>query len=470
MSGMDLELKIKSLGQEIFADIGSSKSASINTIFRKNFWAQKSMEWSMKLPDFKRDLFRLVDVLPSLKTPQAVAEHVRVYLGSQLLDSSQAIPFKPLLRYFLNAPSPSIRQRLVHWAVLRGAKEMAKQYIVGFTPEEALSKLRSLRGKGWSFTVDLLGEFSLNEEESLAYLQRYLACLDVFGAKMPKWSESRPIVVGHPGESSPVCISVKLTALYSQCSPLNFERSVEVLSERLGQIARLAKSKNALVYVDAEDSANNPIIYETFKRVYGDPEFKDIPYPGIVVQAYARESEQIIDSLLAFAKRRKAPIAIRLVKGAYWDYETATSIQNSWQSPLFSKKHQTDANYERISRKLLDAHQYILPAFGSHNIRSLSHAIAYAQHLGLDNKHYELQMLYGMAEPIAAAFSKRDYLVRLYAPLGELLPGMGYLVRRLLENTSNESFLRHTFFDASDVETLLKDPNEFNYQRMSSGA
>lgn len=424
----------------------------------------------MKLPDFKRDLFRLVDVLPSLKTPQAVAEHVRVYLGSQLLDPAQKIPFKPLIRYFLNAPSPSIRQRLVHWAVLRGATEMAKQYIVGFTPDEALSKLRSLRRNNCAFTVDLLGEFSLNEEESLSYLQRYLDCLNVFGAKMPKWAESKPILPGHPGEISPVCISVKLTALYSQCSPLNFEKSVEVLSERLGQIARSAKSNGAIVYVDAEDTTNNPIILETFKRVYGDPEFQDIPHPGIVVQAYAKESEQIIDELIAFAKRRRSPIAIRLVKGAYWDYETAISMQNSWESPLFSRKQQTDANYERISRKILDAHQHILPTFGSHNIRSLSHAIAYAQHLGLDKKHYELQMLYGMAEPIAAAFSKRGYLVRLYAPLGDLLPGMGYLVRRLLENTSNESFLRHTFFDASDVETLLKAPIPFQHQQMSSGA
>jgi RHH-type proline utilization regulon transcriptional repressor/proline dehydrogenase/delta 1-pyrroline-5-carboxylate dehydrogenase len=100
-----------------------------------------------------------------------------------------------------------------------------------------------------------------------------------------------------------------------------------------------------------------------------------------------------------------------------------------------------------------------LPAFGSHNIRSLSHACCYAEHIGLSPRDFEIQVLYGMAEPIAEAFMKRGYLVRMYVPLGELLPGMGYLVRRLLENTSNESFLKHTFFDSDEVSTLLREPH-----------
>jgi RHH-type proline utilization regulon transcriptional repressor/proline dehydrogenase/delta 1-pyrroline-5-carboxylate dehydrogenase len=212
------------------------------------------------------------------------------------------------------------------------------------------------------------------------------------------------------------------------------------------------------VYVDAEDSGNNPIIYETFKRVFSSSEFADFPYPGIVIQAYSREAEARVQEMLSYARSRGGPIAIRLVKGAYWDLERVISSQNHWEFPLYSEKRLSDASYERLTRLLLDNHEICLPAFGSHNIRSLSHACCYAEHIGLTNKDFEIQVLYGMAEPIANAFSKRGYLTRMYVPLGELLPGMGYLVRRLLENTSNESFLRHTFFEHAEVRALLGDP------------
>jgi RHH-type proline utilization regulon transcriptional repressor/proline dehydrogenase/delta 1-pyrroline-5-carboxylate dehydrogenase len=200
------------------------------------------------------------------------------------------------------------------------------------------------------------------------------------------------------------------------------------------------------------------MIYEAFMRVFGSDEFKDFPYPGIVVQAYSRSSEEKIRSLLAFAATRGNPIAVRLVKGAYWDLERVISAQNHWAFPLWSKKESSDAHYEHLSRILLNNHSLCLPAFGSHNIRSLAHACCYAEELGLSKNAFEIQVLYGMAEPIARVFADRGNLVRMYVPLGELLPGMGYLVRRLLENTSNESFLRHTFFDEDEVSNLLKQP------------
>jgi RHH-type proline utilization regulon transcriptional repressor/proline dehydrogenase/delta 1-pyrroline-5-carboxylate dehydrogenase len=343
--------------------------------------------------------------------------------------------------------------------VKQGVKQMANMFIAGDSPTAALPVLRRLRGERYSFTVDLLGEFCVCEKEAAEYLNRYLDAIETFGATIPSWKEGRPIIEGHPGEISPVCISVKLSALYSQTNALNFERSVSVLSERLAEIARRVKRYGALMYVDAEDSGNNSIIYEAFKRVFGSSEFIDLPYPGIVIQAYAKNSEARVDEMLAFARQRGAPIAIRLVKGAYWDFERVVSSQNDWEFPLWSRKQSSDAHYEHLSRKLLDNHTLCLPAFGSHNIRSLSHACCYADSIGLSKSDFEVQVLYGMAEPIARAFMKRGHLVRMYVPLGELLPGMGYLVRRLLENTSNESFLRHTFFDEDEVSTLLREPH-----------
>jgi len=448
-SDSQLNAKIVAFGREIFRAIGREQPSSFN----KNYWSGRIMEWSMQRPDFKVNMFRLVDVLPTLPNSQAVAEHITQYLGGVGADLG------PLFNWGLNVAPNSLRAKLTAYVTRRAVKQMASQFIAGESPEQALKPLKRLRASRLAFTADLLGEFSVSEPEALHYLERYLEALEVFGRAAPEWDEKSPIVPGHRGEFTPVCISVKLSALYSQTNVMNFDRSVAVLSERLATIVRKAREVDASIYVDAEDSASNQMIYRAFYRVFGSKEFNSFPYPGIVLQAYSKDSPRILDELLEFAKKRGAPIAIRLVKGAYWDLETILSNQNDWPSPLFAHKESSDANYEHLSRIMLENHRHILPAFASHNIRSLSHACCYAESLGLTNKDFELQMLYGMADPIAHSFSKKDYLVRLYVPLGEMLPGMGYLVRRLLENTSNESFLRHTFFDANNLDDLLTQPH-----------
>jgi RHH-type proline utilization regulon transcriptional repressor/proline dehydrogenase/delta 1-pyrroline-5-carboxylate dehydrogenase len=444
---MNREQQILAFGKEIFNQISRERSSPLS----KRYWIEKVMEASMQHPAFKINLFRLVDVLPSLKSAEAIATHVEEYLGPVAREIHTglewAIARGTIVKSFATALS-----------VKQGVSEVAKLFIAGEGPEDARKALYGIRKSNLAFTIDLLGEFSVSEEEALIYLKRYLDALDVLAEEVPRWNKLPQHVASHRGDSSPLCISVKLSALYSQCNPLNYEKSVAVLKERLSEIARKAARYNAQIYVDAEDSANNPIIYETFMQVFGSAEFKSIPYAGIVVQAYSPAAKHWIDTLLAFAKSRGAPIAVRLVKGAYWDYETVLSKQSGLASPLFAHKCSSDALYESLSRTLIDNHQHCLPAFASHNIRSLSHACIYAHEQGLTPKDFELQMLYGMAEPIAKTFSAKGYLVRLYVPLGDMFVGMGYLVRRLLENTSNESFLRHTFFDEHSIESLLAAP------------
>lgn len=440
-----LEKDISKFGKEIFSLLSADRPSA----FGKSFWAHQIMNWSMSNPAVKANIFRLVDVLPALRSDAALQDHLIEYLD----------PVKSKLPWWmavavLLARLPLLRP-IVAAFTKQAVKEMAGIFIAGADADQALSKLRALRARKMAFTVDLLGEFTTSENEADKYLARYLDSLDVFSGA---FEGQEKIIPNHPAEASPVCISVKLTALYSQCSNLNFEKSVEVLSFRLSEIVRRAKKIPAQVYVDAEDSANNEIIYQTFKNVFGSEEFKAVRYPGIVVQAYSKDSKNIIEDLLQFAKKRAVPIAIRLVKGAYWDYETIISAQLGLPSPLLSQKESSDAQYEELSRRLLEMHHYVLPAFGSHNIRSLTHACCYAEAIGLGPKDFELQMLYGMAEPIARAFAAKGMLVRLYTPLGEMLVGMGYLVRRLLENTSNESFLRATFADGKDALELLKKP------------
>ncbi len=451
---VSIQAEIETLGRGVFASIGKSQpslyrpSLNIRALF-----SQAMMRWTMTQPELKADLFRLVDVLPSLRSNEAITRHFNEYLGAH----AKTLP--AILRWALSPKPGSPIGNVAAFFVKRGVREMAGQFIAGTGPKSALRSLRRLRRSKLAYTVDLLGEYTLSEPEALDYFERYKEAFAVLGAEGRSGrSELLPLVHGNPGEERPVCVSVKLSALYSQCSALNFDRSVATLQERLATLVRLAIEANAQVYVDAEDSGTNPIIYQVFENVFGSEEFKSYPYPGIVLQAYSKNAVEQAQRLLDFAKRRGAPIAIRLVKGAYWDSETINAALNDWPSPLLKHKESSDAQFEYISRKLLDAHELCLPAFASHNVRSLCHAVCYAESIGLSKERFELQMLYGMAEPIAKAFADRGFLVRLYVPLGDLFVGMGYLVRRLLENTSNESFLKHTFFDKHGIAELLREP------------
>ena len=199
---------------------------------------------------------------------------------------------------------------------------------------------------------------------------------------------------------------------------------------------------------------------EIFKSVMMEDEFRDTSDVGIVVQCYLRDSADDLARLADWAARRGRPVWVRLVKGAYWDYETVFAEASGWPVPVFRNKWETDANYERLTRYAIQRAENLHTALGSHNLRSLAHGMAVARHLGLQPDAFELQMLYGMADAEKQAIVELGYRLRIYMPYGELIPGMAYLVRRLLENTSNESFLRASFAEHVSVEKLLMNPAE----------
>ena len=253
-------------------------------------------------------------------------------------------------------------------------------------------------------------------------------------------------------------ISVKITALFSQIDPIDWQGSIDATKERLRPILRKAAAANAFVNVDMEQYRFNKLTYAIFRSLLDEDEFKAYAHAGIVVQAYLKDAEGDLRDLIAWSGTRAKPITIRLVKGAYWDYETVLAEQKGWPCPVFENKAATDANFEKLSTILLENRAKIRSAFGSHNIRSIAHAMATAKKLGVPAREYEFQMLYGMAEPVRTALVKMGERVRVYAPVGELLPGMAYLVRRLLENTSNESFLRKGFAENVSHDQLLAAP------------
>jgi RHH-type proline utilization regulon transcriptional repressor/proline dehydrogenase/delta 1-pyrroline-5-carboxylate dehydrogenase len=230
------------------------------------------------------------------------------------------------------------------------------------------------------------------------------------------------------------------------------------VAARLRLLVDRALSLPAGLIFDMEQAETKDLILDIFKRLFAEPSYRAYPYAGVALQAYHRETERDIQNLLAWVRTRGVPITIRLVKGAYWDSDTVRYRQAGWPIPLFEQKAETDANYERLIRVLLQQAVLIRPAFGTHNLRTLAAVEAIAESLGLAPEAQEYQMIFGMAEPFQQAMVKLGRRVRLYAPVGRLLPGMAYLVRRLLENTSNESFLRKEYVESQPLTRLLAPP------------
>ena len=267
--------------------------------------------------------------------------------------------------------------------------------------------------------------------------------------------------LGRNSELFPVVnLSVKISALYSQMNPADPAGAIAHLVPKLQPILRRARELGAFINFDMESYAHKNTTLELFKTIFTEEEFKDWPHAGIVIQAYLRDSEADLRHLIDWGRARGTRFAVRLVKGAYWDYETIKSRQNGWDCPVYFQKPESDVNFETLTRLLLENESIVTAAFGSHNVRSIAHAQALADELGIDRSRFEFQLLYGMAGPIKRALVEMGYRVREYCPVGELLPGMSYLVRRLLENTSNEGFLRAKFAENVSATELLRDPNE----------
>ena len=442
-----LQSEIEQRGRRVFELVDKHPES----LFSKAGFYQRLMTISMRDEQLKHQLFRFVDVLPSLRTSGEVIEHLQEYF-SEAHDSRK-------LSEFLRA---SIRlARTVPWLsgpILRwNVSEMARQFIAGRNSKDVLQILRKRRTQKIGFTVDLLGEAVVSETEADDYATRYLDLLEGLAHETENWTDP----LGRSSELFPVVnVSVKISALYSQISPEDPADAIAHLAPKLRPLLRRARELGAFINFDMESYAHKNITLELFKTIFTEEEFKDWPHAGIVTQAYLRDSEADLRDLIEWGRKRGTRFAVRLVKGAYWDYETAKSRQNGWDCPVYLQKPASDANFETLTRLLLENESTVTSAFGSHNVRSIAHAQAFAEELGIDRSRFEFQLLYGMAGPIKRALVDMGYRVREYCPVGDLLPGMSYLVRRLLENTSNEGFLRAKFSENAPVEDLLRDPCE----------
>ncbi|MBI1859210.1 MAG: L-glutamate gamma-semialdehyde dehydrogenase [Candidatus Melainabacteria bacterium] len=444
-----LEEKTKSIGKDIFQRVKSSKQS----FFDISFWSSKFMELAMKDEDVKVQLFRFVDVLPTLKTDEQLSRHIQEYFGNIGGDLSG------LMKAVTQLGTGSFIGKLASSVAIRqSVMQMAKTFIAGENVKEVIKKVLELRKKKMGFTIDILGEAVLSEKEAEFYQKLYLDLISGLANDSNKWDHLSQIDEAAFGKLPKVNISVKLSSLYSQIDSMNFKNSVDKLKDKLRPILKLAKQKGVFIYVDMEDFHMKDITITVFKEILMEDEFKTWLNAGLVIQAYLKESGADLKDLISWVKNRGTPISVRLVKGAYWDYETISAKQQRWEIPVYEHKEETDENYERLSKLLIYNYPDVYPAIASHNIRSLAHAKAYAEEKGLPKNALEYQFLFGMADPVKEAFVDMGERVRVYTPYGELIPGMAYLVRRLLENTANESFLRQGFQEGISEDELLKSP------------
>ena len=450
------EAAVRKQGEELFALMDRAPAPAL---FSKKGVYGRLMDWAMKDPAFKTQLFRFVDVLPALDSPAEIVRHLQEYLGDR------AVELNPAMKAGLAASS--LAPWLVAGPVKANVVSMAAQFVAGENPAELVKQIGKNAAAGLATTVDLLGETVVSEAEADAFLRRNLELLDTVSAFLAKnpapcFSDS-----GASGPSPRLNLSVKISALTPEVHPADPDHSISALKERLRPILRKAAGVGAFINFDMESYKLKELTLALFTSILEEPEFAQATQTGggpaqvgIALQAYLRECEGDLLRLLEWARKGGRSIGVRLVKGAYWDYETVLARQRGWPVPVWSRKAESDANYEKLTKLLLENADVVSPAFASHNVRSCAHAIAQADRLEIDPRAYEFQALYGMADELKSALLQTGHRVREYCAIGELLPGMSYLVRRLLENTSNEGFLRARNTGEATREQLLRNPVE----------
>lgn len=442
-----LDATIKAKGEQLFSLMDQQPPPAL---FSKKGAYARLMDWSMKDPAFKTQLFRFVDVLPALHSSSEIVRHLQEYLGDQ------AVALNPALKAGLAASS--FAPGLVATPIKAQIVDMANQFVAGETGEDLIKQIRRNAKLGLATTIDLLGETVVNNAEADAFLQRNLEVLDSVSRFFATEPDPAFSDIGPRGPLPRLNLSVKISALTPDVHPADPENSVLALKERFRPILRRATEVGALINFDMESYKLKDLTLALFKSIFEEPEFSHQPAIGIALQAYLRDCERDLRDLVAWARQHQRPLNLRLVKGAYWDYETILAQQRDWPIPVWQKKAESDANYEKLTRFLLENIDIVTPNFASHNVRSVAHAIVQAERLGIDPRAYEFQALYGMADELKLALIKMGHRVREYCAIGELLPGMAYLVRRLLENTSNEGFLRLKNTGEATRTKLLENP------------
>jgi RHH-type proline utilization regulon transcriptional repressor/proline dehydrogenase/delta 1-pyrroline-5-carboxylate dehydrogenase len=396
---------------------------------------QRAMELASQDAELRAALFRFVDVTPACRSLDDLARHLTGYL--------EEVDDRP----------PPIE------AAMRMSGTRPGRAAVGESPRAALKAIRHLWDNGAAVSLDLLGEATVTEAEADRYAARCVDALETLAEAAPSWPERPVLEADSLGPLPRVNLSVKVSALTPLLRPEAPEVGREDAARRMRPLLARAKELGAHLHIDMESvdtiEATMGLVFE----LLDEPELRGGPSAGVVIQAYLRESPEQLEQVLAWAAatEREQPLVVRLVKGAYWDHEVVDARQHGWTPPVFEQKRDSDRNFEALTRRLIEGWPHVRPAIASHNLRSVAHAVAAARKLGREDRDVEFQVLRGLGDDLAAALADLGHRVRIYCPVGDLVAGMAYLVRRLLENTANESFLGEQQ-RGTPIEELLAAP------------
>jgi proline dehydrogenase len=397
---------------------------------------QKAMDLATRDMELRAALFRFVDVTPACRSLDDLARHL---VGN--LEEVDAPP--PPIAAAMRMSGTKAGRAALGAAAAAGVRHMAHRFIVGETPRAALRVIRHLWEQGAAVSLDLLGEATVTQAEADRYAARCLDALETLAEAAPRWPERPALEADSLGPLPRVNVSVKVSALSPLMRPEAPEVGRDDAARRMRPLLLRAKELDAHLHIDMESVDTLEATMDLVFELLDEPELRDGPSTGVVMQAYLRESPEQLERVMEWARgsERRPPPVVRLVKGAYWDHEVVEARQHGWTPPVFEQKRDSDRNFEALTRRLLEAWPHLRPAIASHNLRSVAHAVATNRELGREDRDIELQVLRGLGDDLAAALAQHGMRVRIYCPVGDLVAGMAYLVRRLLENTSNESFL-----------------------------
>ena len=446
------EAEIRRIGGELLRMARAHKA----NLFSARFYQDKMMDWSMKDQNFKVQLFRFVDTFPVLHSSDMVHSVLSDYM------SQPGVKLPPGMGLGLQAGG--LAKGMVSGTMASQIRSMASNFIAGTDAADALPQLRKLWDSGIAFSVDLLGEACVSDDEADVYRDKYLDLVQNLPETVSTWEADPLLESDHLGAIPRTNVSVKVSSLSAQFDPMAPERSLEDLMSRLEPVLEAARDNNVFINFDMEQAELKELTLEAFFRAKERIGFEG----GLAMQAYLRSGVDDAKRVCDWAKSKNQQITVRLVKGAYWDYEVIHAEERGWPAKVWTEKWATDACFERMSEVFLDAcpkaegEAGVKLALGSHNARSIAAALEGLDRRGLPREAIELQMLHGMADELKKAASDTargmGLRVREYVPVGEMIPGMAYLVRRLLENTSNESWLRAGFLDEASEDVLLARP------------
>jgi RHH-type proline utilization regulon transcriptional repressor/proline dehydrogenase/delta 1-pyrroline-5-carboxylate dehydrogenase len=328
-----------------------------------------------------------------------------------------------------------IPARPLTFVVRKSVRLMAKRFIAGETIEKADKSLKALALTGRDVTLDQLGELVVSEREADHYKKEVLKLIKGFSQHVKKGEKnSAGINRAH--------VSIKVSALSSDFQPEAFEYTFGLVAPRLREILLTAKAEDVFINIDAEHYHYRDVVFKIYKKVLLEtPMLKDFKATGIVIQAYLRDASLHLHEIVSLAEARAIKMPVRLVKGAYWDAETVEGDAHSFNAPQFLNKEETDIHFRQLIVKIFESHPHLLLAIASHNFADHAFAEATKEILFPEVGTIEHQCLHMTYEALSTAMAKMKWATRNYVPVGSLLVGMAYLVRRIMENSSQVGVL-----------------------------